>query len=95
MRTPMMRLEGPAARKLRRRLARRQRYELALLALAVCHWAYHKNRDWDLLIRELTSADPYEGFTDLDGRVLPGELTPYETVDLSAPADARKLAPRR
>jgi hypothetical protein len=90
----MMRLEGPSARKLRRRLARRQQWELALLALAVCHWAYHKNRDWDLLVSELTSGDPYDGFADLDGHALQGEPGPYETIDLTAPADARSLTSR-
>lgn len=90
----MMRLEGPSARRLRRRLARRQQWELALVALAVCHWAYHKNRDWDLLVRELTFGDPYDGVADLDGRALPGEPRPCETIDLTAPADARSLAHR-
>lgn len=90
----MMRLEGPAARKLRRRLARRQRWELALLALAVCHWAYHKNRDWDLLVSELVSDDPYDSAADLDGRAGPVELAARQTLDLSAPAAGRTLTPR-
>ncbi len=90
----MMRLEGPAARRLRHRLAQRQRWELALLALAVCHWAYHKNRDWDLLVSELVPDDPYDSFADLDGRAVAGETVARQTLDLSAPADARTLAHR-
>ena len=90
----MIRIEGFAARKLRRRLERRQRWELTLLALAVCHWAYHKNRDWNVLVNELISGDPFQAFADPDVDARAGELDPYEKIDLSAPADARILAPR-
>lgn len=60
----MVRFEGPAARRLRERAARRTRWEIALLALAVGHWAYHKNREWDTFVKEL--AIPRGGRLDLD-----------------------------
>lgn len=52
----MMRIEGPAVRRMQQRAAQRRRWELALLALAVGHWAYHKNREWNLAVKDLIAA---------------------------------------
>lgn len=60
----MMRLEGPSARRLRRQLAQRRRWETALLALLFGHWAYHKNREWNALVNDLTFAAPDPDFWD-------------------------------
>ena len=61
----MFRFEGPAARRLRRQAAQRARWEIALLALAAGHWAYHKNREWDLAVKDLVASRG--GRSDLDG----------------------------
>lgn len=83
----MFRFEGPAARRLRRQAAQRARWEIALLALAVGHWAYHKNREWNLLVKDLVaSRGGCFDFDDLDDLDL-STTTPLKAIDLTSTDD--------
>ena len=86
-----LQLEGPAARRCRCRLAQRRRWELTLLALAVAHWAYHKNRAWDELVTELVSSTRCLDFQELDLNrdAAPPAVGPPDRIDLTSPAEAR------
>ena len=83
----MLRFEGPAARRLRRRAALRARWETALLALAVAHWAYHKNREWNLVVKDLVASRA--GLSDLDvlEDVGTGTTAPPSAIDLTSDDD--------
>ena len=55
-----------------------------MLALAVGHWAYHKNREWNLLVKDLiASLGGRPGVDDLDD---PGPSTtpPPIAIDLTS-----------
>jgi hypothetical protein len=91
----MLRFEGPAVRRLQRQAAQRTRWELALLALAVSHWAYHKNREWNLVVKDLvgirgwqSDLDALDAFDDAG----PSTTAPPHTIDLR-PADEAVQAP--
>lgn len=83
----MFRFEGPAARRLRRQAAQRARWEIALLALALGHWAYHKNREWDLAVKDLAAART--GWLDLEDLDDAGPSTtgPPDAIDLTSTRD--------
>ncbi len=87
-------LEGPAARRYRCRLAQRRRWELTLLALAVAHWAYHKNRAWNELVTELVNSTRYLDFQELDLNLdaAPPAAVPPDRIDLTSPAETRDAA---
>lgn len=83
----MFRFEGPAALRLRRQAAQRTRWELALLALAVGHWAYHKNREWELLVKDLVvSRGRRLDLDDLDDAG-PSTTAPPHAIDLTSTDD--------
>jgi len=82
----MLRFEGPAVRRLQRRAVQRKRWELAVLALAVGHWAYHKNREWDSVVKDLVAIRGWQyALDDLDDAG-PSTTAPSHTIDLT-PAD--------
>jgi hypothetical protein len=72
-------------RRLQRRAAQRRRWEVALLALAVGHWAYHENREWDLVVKDLVATQGVE--FDLDGLddTRPSATRPSHAIDLTSP----------
>ena len=81
-------MEGPSARRRRRELAQRRRRTLALLAIAVGHWAYHKNRAWNDMISELTYSRPYADELDIvTSNAASSPATPAR-IDLTSPAAA-------
>ena len=83
----MFRFETPAARRLRRQAARRTRWEIALLALAVGHWAYHKNREWNVLVKDLVASRGRQfDLDDLDGPDAEGRWStaPAHAIDLTS-----------
>lgn len=86
-----MHLEGPMARRYRRKLVQRRRWELTLLALAIAHWAYHKNREWNALVTDLVSGrpDPHDLDPDLDLVAAPPTAVPRSRIDLTSPSEAR------
>lgn len=87
-------VEGPVARRYRRRLAQRRRWELTLLALAIAHWAYHKNHAWNELVTDLGNSTLYPDFSELDPNLdaaLPAAVPP-DRIDLTSPAEAREGA---
>jgi hypothetical protein len=88
----MLRFEGPAVRRLQRRAAQRRRWELALLALAVGHWAYHKNREWDLVVKDLVGIRAWQSALDALDDVGPSTTGSPHTIDLT-PADEAFRAP--
>ena len=91
----MSRLEGPAARRLRRQAARRTRWEIAIFALAVGHWAYHKNREWNLLVRDLVSSRDAQVVLDGVEDAGPSTTTPPHAIDLTSTDDELKAAADR
>jgi hypothetical protein len=88
----MLRFEGPAMRRLQRRAAQRRRWELALLALAVGHWAYHKNREWDLVVKDLVAMREWQSALDALDDTGPSTTAPSHTIDLT-PANEVFRAP--
>ncbi len=88
----MIRFEGPAVRRLQRRAAQRRRCELSLLALAVGHWAYHKNREWDLAVKNLVAIRNWEAALVALDDAEPSTTAPPQTIDLT-PADEEFRAP--
>ncbi len=88
----MFRFEGPAVRRLQRRAVQRRRWELALLALAVSHWAYHKNREWDLAVKDLVAIRNWQSALDALDDAEPPTTAPPRTIDLT-PADEAIRAP--
>ncbi len=88
----MSRFEGPAVRRLQRRAAQRRRWELALLALTVGHWAYHKNREWDLAVKDLVFNRGWQSALDALDDAGPSATAPSHTIDLT-PADEAVRAP--
>jgi hypothetical protein len=88
----MIRFEGPAIRRLQRRAAQRRRWELALLALAVGHWAYHKNREWDLAVKDLVAIRNWQSALDAIDDAEPSTAASPQTIDLT-PADESLWAP--
>jgi hypothetical protein len=84
----MLRFEGPATRRLRRRAAQRTGWELALLALAVGHWAYHKNREWDLVVKDLVATRDRPSPLDVLDDAGPCTTAPSHTVDLTSADEA-------
>jgi hypothetical protein len=91
----MFRFEGPAARRLRRQATQRARWEIALLLLAVGHWAYHKNREWDLLVKDLVASRAGEyDFDDLDDGG-PSTTAPPDAIDLTSTDDVLRAPAAR
>jgi hypothetical protein len=88
----MLRFEGPAVRRLQRRAAQRRRWELSLLALAVGHWAYHKNREWNLVVKDLVAIRGWQSDLDAPDDAGPSTTAPPHTIDLT-PADEALRAP--
>jgi hypothetical protein len=84
----MLRFEGPATRRLQRRAAQRTRWELALLALALGHWAYHKNREWDLVVKDLVATRGWQSALDALDDAGPPTTTPSHTIDLTSADEA-------
>lgn len=84
----MLRFEGPAVRRLQRRAVQRRRWEIALLALAVGHWAYHKNREWDLVFKDLIAAQGLEFDLDTVDDAGPSTTAPLHTIDLTSADEA-------
>jgi hypothetical protein len=84
----MLRFEGPATRRLQRRAAQRTRWELALLALAVGHWAYHKNREWNLVVKDLVATLNWQSALDALDDGEPSTTAPSHTIDLTSADDA-------
>jgi hypothetical protein len=84
----MMRFEGPAVRRLKRRAVQRRRWEIALLALAVGHWAYHKNQEWDLAVKDLITARGLELDLDAVDDARPSTAAASHTIDLTAADEA-------
>ena len=82
----MIRFEGPASRRLRQRAAQQRRWQLALLALAVGHWAYHKNREWDLAVKDLVANRNWQSALDALDDAEPSITASTQTIDLT-PAD--------
>ena len=80
----MFRFEGAAARRLRRKAAQRTRWEFALLALAVGHWAYHKNREWDLLVEDLVASRGRQFDLDNLDDEAPSTTAPPHAIDLTS-----------
>jgi len=80
----MWRFDGPAVRRLRRRAVQRTRWELALLALAAGHWAYHKNREWDMVVKDLVAIRGWQSVLDLHDDDRPTTTAPSQTIDLTA-----------
>ncbi len=79
----MLRFEGPAVRRLQRRAVQRRRWKIALLALAVGHWAYHKNREWDLVVKDLVTARGLEHDLDAVDDAGPSTTAPSHSIDLT------------
>ncbi len=67
-------------RRLQRRAAQRRRWELALLALAVGHWAYHKNREWDLVVKDLVAIRGWQSDLDALDDAGPSTTAPPDTI---------------
>ncbi len=88
----MLRFEGPAVRRLQRRAVQRRRWEIALLALVVGHWAHHKNREWNLVVKDLITARELELDLDAVDDAGPSTAAPSHTIDLTA-ADEALQAP--
>ncbi len=65
---------------------------MALLALAVGHWAYHKNREWDLVVKDLIAARGLELELVAHDDAEPSATAPSHTIDLT-PADEAFGAP--
>jgi predicted metalloprotease len=84
----MLRFEGPATRRLQRRAAQRTRWELALLALAVGHWAYHKNREWNLAVKDLVVTRDEQSAIDALDDAGPSTTAPSHTIDLTSADEA-------
>ncbi len=82
----MLPFEGPAVRRLQRRAAQRRRWELSLLAFAVGHWAYHKNREWNLVVKDLVAIRDWQSALDALDDAGPYTPLPSHTIDLR-PAD--------
>lgn len=91
----MFRFEAPATRRLRRQATRRTRWELGLLALAAGHWAYHKNREWNLVVKDLVASragDLFFDAADPEGRPM---TAPARAIDLTSSDDTLDVpAPR-
>ena len=94
-----MHLEGPMARRYRRKLVQRRRWELTLLALAIAHWAYHKNREWNALVTELASGRPdpdvHHLDPDLDLEAAPPTAVPTYRIDLTSPSEPGTGSPEQ
>ena len=84
----MFRFEGAAARRLRRKAALRTRWEIALLTLVVGHWAYHKNREWDLLVKDLVAARGRQFDLDALDDEGPPTTALSHSIDLTSTEDA-------
>ncbi len=84
----MLRLEGPAVRRLQRRAVQRRRWELALLALAVGHWAYHKNREWDLVVKDLVVSRGWQSALEALDDAGASTTAPSHTIDLTSADEA-------
>lgn len=90
----MLRFEGPGVRRRQRRAAQRRRWELALLGLAFGHWAYHKNREWDLLVKDLAATRGWPSALDALDDAGPSATAPSHTIDLTlTPAEEASRAP--
>ena len=88
----MMRREGPAVRRMQQRAAQRRRWELTLLALAVGHWAYHKNREWDLAVKDLIATRGQGLGSDVPAQAQAPATVPFHHIDLTS-ADEASASP--
>ncbi len=88
----MLRFEGPAVRRLQRQAAQRRRWELALLGLAVGHWAYHKNHEWNLVVKDLVAIRGWQSDLDALDDAGPSTTARPHAIDLT-PADEAVRVP--
>jgi hypothetical protein len=63
-----------------------------MLALALGHWAYHKNREWNLAVKDLVTIRDWQYAIDALDDANPSTAAPLHTIDLT-PADEAVRVP--